>query len=175
MRIRSYKLVSDHGSVAADTCGTLMQAVCSISSHCSGPAGDADEPDWMQQHTSMRTAADALAAEAARKARIAAAQARTKAAQLRRAKRKVRVASVVEAPCPSPAGHLLAQSCKRAHSMARSRSAHRQTAEASAVRRAEDGGGKTQHDHTRLDAACSSHTAGGGCTTRKPCCWRGWR
>jgi hypothetical protein len=89
-----------------------------------GPAGDADEPDWMQQHTSMRAAADALAAEAARKARIAAAQARAKAAQLRRAKRKVRVASLVEAPCPRLAGHLLVQGWQRVYSTAGSRSEH---------------------------------------------------
>ena len=66
----------------------------------------------MQQHTSMRAAADTLAADAARKARIAAAQARTKAAQLRRAKRKVSIASIVHSPCPSSAALLLAHKCQ---------------------------------------------------------------
>lgn len=80
----------------------------------------------MQQHTSMRAAADALATEAARKARIAEAQARAKAAQLRRAKRKVRVANLVHSACPRLAGLLLAQRWQRVYSMARCRSAHRQ-------------------------------------------------
>lgn len=55
-----------------------------------GAAQDDDEPDWMRSHAAVRQAADAVAADAARKARIAAAQARAKAVQQRRAARKVR-------------------------------------------------------------------------------------
>lgn len=54
-----------------------------------GAADADDEPDWMKGHAAARKAADAVAAEAARRARIAAAQARAKAAQQRRASRKV--------------------------------------------------------------------------------------
>lgn len=53
-----------------------------------GAADEDDEPDWMKGHAAARKAADAVAAEAARRTRIAQAQARAKAAQQRRASRK---------------------------------------------------------------------------------------
>lgn len=84
----------------------------------------------MQQHTSMRAAADALAADAARKARIAAAQARAKAAQLRRAKRKVRITGLV--PCAPYLGW--APACTyvpvRSQHVPKAHSEHRQEREA---------------------------------------------
>lgn len=119
----------------------------------------------MQQHTSMRAAADALSAEAARKTRIAAAQARTKAAQLRRAQRKVRIKSLVQAPCSHAAGHLLAQRWWHIHSMPEQNTIE---CKVDAVCRAEF----TAEPSTTSQGLmrCPAYTAGGGRRIRKGCC-----